>query len=147
MDTSIKRMREEFEKDFHTLLSSIDSTHYNPNSQEFKNAVMTGMMALLLDDIDDEHIDVAKPEGKYHADVIVRKDGTDEVKEEMEGAESYYQRYKATNDAMFKQMSQDELRHADYLLRQKMQGTLTEAEKQKYTKYGEWIKNFMAKLK
>lgn len=131
MDTGIKEMREELSKDFETLISKIDFKQYNPNSPEFRNAVMTGIMSFLLCN------------GKGHEAV----EHEDEIKEEMEDAEKYYQRYKATNDAMFKQMSQDELRHADYILRQKMGAGPTEEEKLKYNKYGDWIKSFMSKLK
>lgn len=128
MDINIDDMKKELKNDFATLLSNIDFKHYSPNSPEFRNAVLTGIMSFLLCN------NTEAPEVK------------DEVKEEMEGAEKYYQRYKATNDAMFKQMSQDELRHADYVLRQKMLSA-TEEEKAKLNRYGEWIKNFMTKLK
>ena len=132
MDTNIKEMKEEFSKDFDALLEKIDFKHYNPNSPEFRNAVMTGIMAFLL------------CEDKDNARSTEHKD---EIKEEMEDADKYYQRYKATDDAMFKQMAQDELRHGDYLLKQRMLTPMTEEEKAKYTKYGEWMRSFMSKLK
>lgn len=131
MATDTKEMKEELAKDFDTLISKIDFKQYNPNSPEFRNAVLTGIMAFLLCNNHEEYTE----------------EHEDEVKEEMEGAEKYYQKYKVTNDAMFKQMSQDELRHADYILRQKMLTPMSEQEKEKLSKYGEWIKSFMSKLK
>lgn len=132
MDISTDKMQEELAHDFETLLSKINPEGYNPNSQDFRNALMTGAMMFLLNRGKD-----AKTASSKH----------DEIKEEMEDAEKYYNRYKATNDAMFRQMAQDELRHADYVLRQRMLTPMTEEEKEKFTKYGEWIKSYMAKTR
>ncbi len=130
MDINISTMTAEFTKDFETLLSKIDSSKYSPCSNDFKNAVLTGLMAFLL-----------------KKEPVISSVETDEVKEEMDSAEKYYQRYKSTGDAMYKQMALEELRHGDYLLRQHMLMPMNEAEKAKYEKYGEWIKSYMSKVK
>ena len=139
MDTDT--MRNEFEKDFKMLVEGIDPEGSDPSSPAFKNAVMTGLMAYLL---------CGKEEASpIKAEVVMEHKAVpvDEVKEEMDDAEKYFNRYKSTNDAMFKQMALDELKHADYVLRQRMLTPMTEEERTRFTKYGEWIKTHLAKMK
>ena len=42
----------------------------------------------------------------------------DEIWEELEGAEKYFKRWQETQDENYKSMAKDELRHADFLLKQ-----------------------------
>ena len=101
MDTNIKC---ELKKDFQELLENIDFNSYNPNSQEFKNALNIGLMLHIIPDEVEKHNEIEK----------------DEISEELAGAKKYLQKkYLDSNDSIFQQMANDELKHAEILIKKK----------------------------
>ena len=117
MDTNIKC---ELKKDFQELLENIDFNSYNPNSQEFKNALNIGLMLHIIPD------EVEKNNG-------IEKD---EISEELAGAKKYLQKYLDSNDIVFQQMANDELKHAEILIK-KAYSKLPNAEEKTKLKFYE----------
>ena len=101
MDTNIKC---ELKKDFQELLENIDFNSYNPNSQEFKNALNIGLMLHIISDEVEKHNEIENIE-------------KDEISEELAGAKKYLQKYLDSNDSIFQQMANDELKHAEILIK------------------------------
>ena len=101
MDTNIKC---ELKKDFQESLENIDFNSYNPNSQEFKNALNIGLMLHIIPDEVEKHNEIENIE-------------KDEISEELAGAKKYLQKYIDSNDSIFQQMANDELKHAEILIK------------------------------
>ena len=85
----------ELKKDFKDELSEIDFKKYDPFSRRFMKASFIGQMWLLLKELHDD----------------------DDVEEELEGAETYMEKWHSTGDAAFRDMAKDELRHAGILIK------------------------------
>ena len=100
MDTNIKC---ELKKDFQELLGNIDFNSYNPNSQEFKNALNIGLMLHIITDEIEKHNEIENIE-------------KDDISEELADAKKYLQKYIDSNDSIFQQMTNDELKHAEILI-------------------------------
>ena len=111
-----KEMNQEFLNDFNSALSLINHKNYNPTSQEFMNAVFTGMLWYLTDEVK-EHYQLPEEIDYGYED--------DEIKDELMGAEKYWKKYAETKDEVYKQMASDELRHADYLLTKSKTGIIS----------------------
>ena len=120
MDTNIKC---ELKKDFQELLENIDFNSYNPNSQEFKNALNIGLMLHIIPDKVEKHNEIENIE-------------KDEIFEELAGAKKYLQKYIHSNDIVFQQMANDELKHAEILIK-KAYSKLPNAEEKTKLKYYE----------
>ena len=120
MDTNIKC---ELKKDFQELLENIDFNSYNPNSQEFKNALNIGLMLHIIPDKVEKHNEIENIE-------------KDEISEELAGAKKYLQKYLDSNDIVFQQMANDELKHAEILIK-KAYSKLPNAEEKTKLKYYE----------
>ena len=120
MDTNIKC---ELKKDFQELLENIDFNSYNPNSQEFKNALNIGLMLHIIPDEVEKHNEIENIE-------------KDEIYEELAGAKKYLQKYLDSNDIVFQQMANDELKHAEILIK-KAYSKLPNAEEKTKLKYYE----------
>lgn len=120
MDTNIKC---ELKKDFQELLENIDFNSYNPNSQEFKNALNIGLMLHIIPDEVEKHNEIENIE-------------KDEISEELAGAKKYLQKYLDSNDIVFQQMANDELKHAEILIK-KAYSKLPNAEEKTKLKYYE----------
>ena len=120
MDTNIKC---ELKKDFQELLENIDFNSYNPNSQEFKNALNIGLMLHIIPDKVEKHNEIENIE-------------KDEISEELADAKKYLQKYLDSNDIVFQQMANDELKHAEILIK-KAYSKLPNAEEKTKLKYYE----------
>lgn len=81
-------------EDFEKALSEIDfNKAYDPYSKAFMKPLFIGMLLTAI------------------------KMTEDDVEEELEGAESYYETFLETGDSDFKGMASDELRHAGILIK------------------------------
>lgn len=119
MDTNIKC---ELKKDFQELLGNIDFNSYNPNSQEFKNALNIGLMLHIIPDEIEKHNEIENIE-------------KDEISEELADAKKYLQKYIDSNDSIFQQMTNDELKHAEILIKKAYSKLPNAEEKTKLKSY------------
>lgn len=119
MDTNIKC---ELKKDFQELLENIDFSSYNPNSQEFKNALNIGLMLHIIPEENEKHNEIENIE-------------KDEISEELAGAKKYLQKYLDSNDSIFQQMANDELKHAEILIKKAYSKLPNTEEKTKLKSY------------
>lgn len=99
-------------------MNAINFSNYNPNSKEFVNALLIGAMLHVLgyDKKDLEH-----DEYKEDSD-------NDDIDDELHSAKLYLQKYLDTKDELYKEMSKDELKHAEILIK-KHQSKLLSANK------------------
>ena len=91
MKDTVKELR----KDFKETLSHIDFKEYDPYSKKFMTASFVGQMWFLVKSLMDD----------------------DDVEEEIEGARTYFEKYLESNDAQYRDMAKDELRHAGILIK------------------------------
>lgn len=111
-------VKDELESDFKQAMNAINFSNYNPNSKEFVNALLIGAMLHVLgyDKKDLEH-----DEHKEDSD-------NDDIDDELHSAKLYLQKYLDTKDELYKEMSKDELKHAEILIK-KHQSKLLSANK------------------
>lgn len=111
-------VKDELESDFKQAMNAINFSNYNPNSKEFVNALLIGAMLHVLgyDKKDLEH-----DEYKEDSD-------NDDIDDELHSAKLYLQKYLDTKDELYKEMSKDELKHAEILIK-KHQSKLLSANK------------------
>ena len=98
-------------EDFAAALDKIDfSEAYNPNSADFDKALRLGLMWLLLGKLCQDGAG---------AEVAAQSDEQpcDDIADELSGAKRCLQRYIDTNDAAWKSMASDKLRHAGMLIK------------------------------
>lgn len=91
----MKMALKELKKDFKDCLSDIDFKEYDPWSKKFMKASFIGQMWYLMKALHDD----------------------DDVEEELEGAETYMEKWHTTGDTAFRDMAKDELRHAGILIK------------------------------
>ena len=91
----MKMALKELKKDFKDCLSEIDFKKYDPWSKKFMKASFIGQMWYLMKALHDD----------------------DDVEEELEGAETYMEKWHTTGDTAFRDMAKDELRHAGILIK------------------------------
>ena len=127
MGTNIKC---ELKKDFQELLENIDFNSYNPNSQEFKNALNIGLMLHIIPDKVEKHNEIEK----------------DEISEELAGAKKYLQKYLDSNDSIFQQMANDELKHAEILIKKAYSKLPNSEEKTKLKSYEDEINQIKSNI-
>ena len=130
MDTNIKC---ELKKDFQELLENIDFNSYNPNSQEFKNALNIGLMLHIIPDEVEKHNEIENIE-------------KDEISEELAGAKKYLQKYLDSNDIIFQQMANDELKHAEILIKKAYSKLPNAEEKTKLKSYEDEINQIKSNI-
>ena len=130
MDTNIKC---ELKKDFQELLGNIDFNSYNPNSQEFKNALNIGLMLHIIPDEVEKHNKIENIE-------------KDEISEELAGAKKYLQKYLDSNDSIFQQMANDELKHAEILIKKAYSKLPNAEEKTKLKSYEDEINQIKSNI-
>ena len=130
MDTNIKC---ELKKDFQELLENIDFNSYNPNSQEFKNALNIGLMLHIIPDEVEKHNEIENIE-------------KDEISEELAGAKKYLQKYLDSNDIVFQQMANDELKHAEILIKKAYSKLPNAEEKTKLKSYEDEINQIKSNI-
>lgn len=95
--------------DFKDALEKIDFGAYNPNSQEFRNALDIGLMCFLLCKMFSDDVELPLPKEEEKSD--------DDIAEEISGAKKYLQKFIDTGDESYRGMSADELRHASTLIK------------------------------
>ena len=103
----MKEAVKELRKDFKESLSHIDFNEYDPYSKKFMTAGFVGQMWFLVKSLMED----------------------DDVEEELDGARTYLEKYLETNDAQYRDMAKDELRHAGILI--KKHSEWADDEKQK----------------
>lgn len=130
MDTNIKC---ELKKDFQELLGNIDFNSYNPNSQEFKNALNIGLMLHIIPDEVEKHNEIENIE-------------KDEISEELADAKKYLQKYIDSNDSIFQQMTNDELKHAEILIKKAYSKLPNAEEKTKLKSYEDEINQIKSNI-
>lgn len=91
----MKMAMKELKKDFKEALSEINFKEYDPWSKKFMKASFIGQMWYLMKALHDD----------------------DDVEEELEGAETYMEKWHTTGDTVFRDMAKDELRHAGILIK------------------------------
>jgi hypothetical protein len=91
----MKWAMKELRKDFKECLSEINFKDYDPFSRKFMKAGFIGQMWMLVKMLHDD----------------------DDVEEELEGAETYMEKWFTTGDVAFRDMAKDELRHASILIK------------------------------
>lgn len=111
------------ENDFKTSLEKIDfSKAYDPFSKSFMKALFLGQLWCCV---------------KYLCN---------DVEDELSGAKNYYDIYLETNDIQYKEMANDELKHAGILIKKHLAKTSDEKQKEKLnnleTKRQEMLKEF-----
>lgn len=131
MDTNIKC---ELKKDFQELLGNIDFNSYNPNSQEFKNALNIGLMLHIIPDEIEKHNEIENIE-KHN-----------EISEELADAKKYLQKYLDSNDSIFQQMANDELKHAEILIKKAYSKLPNAEEKTKLKSYEDEISQIKSNI-
>lgn len=131
MDTNIKC---ELKKDFQELLGNIDFNSYNPNSQEFKNALNIGLMLHIIPDEIEKHNEIENIE-KHN-----------EISEELADAKKYLQKYIDSNDSIFQQMTNDELKHAKILIKKAYSKLPNAEEKTKLKSYEDEISQIKSNI-
>lgn len=96
------------ENDFKTSLEKIDfSKAYDPFSKSFMKALFLGQLWTCV------------------------KCLCDDVEDELNGAKNYYDIYLETNDAQYKEMASDELKHAGILIKKHLTKATDEKQKEK----------------
>ena len=88
---------EELMEDFGEAVEKIDFDSYNPTSEEFDRALRIGMMLHLVATYCDHE----------HADIY----------EELADSEKYSQLFKETGNETYKKMAEDEMNHAQMLMK------------------------------
>ena len=133
MDTNI---RCELKKDFEELLENIDFNSYNPNSSEFQTALRIGLMLHILPQ------DIKMEEKSMKIETVEK----DDISEEIMGAKKYLQKYHETSDSIFKEMSNDELKHAEILIKKAYSKLPNNEEKTRLKNYEDEIKEIKSHL-
>ena len=130
MDTNIKC---ELKKDFQELLENIDFNSYNPSSQEFKNALNIGLMLHIIPDEVEKYNEIENIE-------------KDEISEELADAKKYLQKYLDSNDSIFQQMANDELKHAEILIKKAYSKLPNAEDKTKLKSYEDEISQIKSNI-
>lgn len=124
---------EELKKDFSETIKSVDMMSYNPLSNDFQKAVNIGLMWYLLRKMD-----------KIQEDVF--EDDYEEAKEEIEGADKYFNLYKEHKDPTLKSLASDELKHAKYWLDKIRLSEKTEKQKNIYDGLLSWYNAMLQEI-
>lgn len=104
---------EEVKNDLTEALKCIDFKNYDPMSKMFERTLNIGLMLTNL----------------------VTLEKIDDVKEELDGAENYYDLYLETNDIQYKEMANDELKHAGILIKKHLSTVTDEKQREKLNSY------------
>lgn len=123
----------ELHKDFSQMLENIDMTSYNPLSNDFQKLANIGLMWLVLSEMEEEVEE--KMEDDY-----------DHVKDELMGAETYYDMYSREKDPTLKSLASDELKHALYFLNKIRLSEKGNEEKNHYLRLKTWYDNLLSKI-
>lgn len=125
MDSIIK----EVYSDFKNSLSKIDFNSYNPNSPEFISALNIGLMWYILKEMGEDKVEKMMPMGESE-----KADKTD-IEDELYGAKKNFQKFLDSGDVTYKNMAEDELRHAEILIKKANSKLPTGEEKSRLKEY------------
>lgn len=123
-------------KDFKDAVSKINFESYNPNSPEFASALAIGKMWRLVHKLNE--CGACKKALSGEAE-------TDEIAEKIAAAKRHLQRFLNTDNDTYRQMSKDELAHADALIKIEMPGA-DATRVQKLRRYADDIKAVAAQM-
>ena len=70
----------------------------------------------------------------------------DDISEEIIGAKKYLQKYHETSDSIFKEMSNDELKHAEILIKKAYSKLLNNEDKTRLKNYEDEIKEIRSHI-
>lgn len=126
----------ELKKDFEESLENIDFNSYNPNSSEFQTALRIGLMLHILPQ------DMKIEEKSMKIETVEK----DDISEEIMGAKKYLQKYHETSDSIFKEMSNDELKHAEILIKKVYSKLPNNEDKTRLKNYEDEIKEIKSHL-
>ncbi len=99
---------EVLEADFKEALSQINFNEpYDPYSKEFMKPLFIGQLLMAVKSVEDD------------------------VDEELDGAKKYWKIFQETNDAQYREMAQDELKHAGILIKKHLAKTTDPKTKEK----------------
>lgn len=129
----LKDKLQELENDFCEVFDKIDFKNYNPSSEQIRSLINIGLMWFLtykMKHEEDEHLEHVK----------------DHICDELESAEEYYEKWLETKDSTLKQMTKDELKHADFFIKQSRMMVKDVEEQAKLQKYINWYNNILSKL-
>ena len=113
---------QELEKDFRHLVSCVDFDGYDPFSKDFMRACLVGQMLATMKILEDD------------------------VDEELDGAKKYYETYLETGDNSYKDMANDELRHAGILIKKHLAEPHDDAVKEKMNSLERERQDMMRKM-
>ena len=85
----------ELTNDFKEAVSKIDFKNYDPYSKTFMKPLFIGQLLLAMKSVESD----------------------DDVEEELDGAETYLNKFLSTGDTSYKEMASDELKHAGILIK------------------------------
>lgn len=97
----------ELRSDFKKCLEHIDFEQYDPYSRPFMRALFIGQMYMCLNTLEN----------------------SDDIEEELDGARKYWLMFQETGDVSYKEMAQDELRHAGILIKKHLAKSTDEKTK------------------
>jgi len=123
-------IKEELKKDFDESVSKVDFTNYNPLSNNFMSAVLIGLMFILLDD-----------------GMKVETEKEDDIAEELAGAKKYLQKYLETKDITYRDMTLDEMKHANFLIKKSYAKLPSVEEKERLKDYEKQYKEIAEQIK
>ncbi len=122
--------KDEIKRDFEEAVSKINFSSYNPLSNEFMSAVMIGLMLILLDD-----------------ETKIESEKEDDIAEELAGAKKYLQKYLETKDMTYRDMTLDEMKHANFLIKKSYAKLPSADEKEKLKDYERQYKEIAEQIK
>ena len=123
-------IKEELKKDFDESVSKVDFTNYNPLSNNFMSAALIGLMFILLDD-----------------GMKVETEKEDDIAEELAGAKKYLQKYLETKDITYRDMTLDEMKHANFLIKKSYAKLPSVEEKERLKDYERQYKEIAEQIK
>lgn len=124
---------EELEHDFSSIFDTVDFSNYNPLSSQVQQLINIGLMWMLANEIKRE-----KEENSDHV--------KDHIQDELMSAEEYYEKWEDEKDPTLKQMAKDELRHADYFIKQARMMAKNVEQQAKLQKYINWYNGILERI-
>lgn len=123
----------ELQSDFSEIFDKMDFMGYNPMSETAQKVINIGLIWLLADKIK------AKEEHAIHK-------VKDHIEDELMSAEDYYEKWLNEKDSTLKQMVKDELKHADYFIKQSRMIAKNVEEQAKIQRYIAWYNGLLQKV-
>lgn len=123
--------------DFKDSVAKIDFNSYNPNSVEFLSALNVGLMWHLLQELGGE---------KIESKVAYKESEKDEISDELFGAKKYLQKFLDSGDMNYREMSNDELKHAGILIKKAYSKLPNAEEKAKLKSYEDELNSISKQL-